>query len=147
MRHLENQGEKEQKMNNLNITIAEADMIISKFLPSTAAMRISWEKFKDADKEAYLNQAIAKISSFKIKKSIHPDILKSVIALEACTTSEFTDEIDQRKILQAAGVTSYSVTGLSESFETSETKNDKKLISETAEKLLKPYLIGMVNIT
>lgn len=141
------------------ITVAEADIIIADYFPAFHKWRTAWEALTAADKNGYLNQALAKLESIAYigrkanpKQPLQfprkgqdgiPEGVKQAQAIEACATVSMAGAADQRAQLQAQGITSFSAGNLSETYGKT-ASGAGKLFSILARELLQPYLLGVV---
>jgi hypothetical protein len=141
------------------VTAAEADAIITAWLPSSDAQRAAWAALSTADKEAYLLQAAAWIEGLPFSGCIYsldqqmqfprdyndtgevPDAVKKAQALEAAASVGMTAQAAKRAQLRAMGVTSFSAGSLSETYGA---LSGNGLFSPMAAQLLRRYQMGGV---
>lgn len=141
------------------VTAAEADSIIADYYPASHKWRTAWEGLSAADKNAYLNKALAKLESIayigrkadpnqplqfpRLGQPAVPEYVKQAQALEACASVSMADAADQRAQLQAQGITSFSAGNLAETYGKT-ASGAGKLFSLLARELLEPYVLGVV---
>lgn len=145
------------------ITTTEVLELIEGLLPTSDPDYAAWSSLtKEADKTAFLAQAMSRIESLhysgrpavlsqttnfpRFGQTAVPNEVKQALALEACACSSFAanTEARQREQLQSQGVVSFTAGRLSESYGSRNKRTN--LRSDMAQYLLMPYLAGGVRL-
>jgi hypothetical protein len=135
------------------VSLAEANEYFSNRLHADA-----WAEASDADKEKALQQATKAIDRQRLNghktnpsqplafprypDTEIPEVVKEACCEEALAILERGNS--QRRKLQQEGVQSFSIGNLSETFAAGAGRG---MLSQEAKELLRPWLIGAVNIT
>lgn len=147
------------------VTIEEANEYIAKFYTTTDSLRIQWEAMPDEDKEVYLRRAFQQINKlpytgcpknpkqtlpFPRKENWGPGSMDAVKAAQVEQGFSQTNEVANQEFatrieLRRAGVTSYRIGDLSETFESgmpSDSNGNFFGLAENAYNYLSKWLTG-----
>lgn len=144
------------------VTAAEADTVIAGLMLFADARRTAWEALTAADKEICLAQALNRIEALTYRggkasagqtlqfpragQDGVPAAVKQAQAMEACAGLGMAEEAAKRAQLRAQGIRSFSAGKLSETYETGGTGALGSLYSAEAQRLLKPFVLGVAPI-
>lgn len=144
------------------ITAEEADTVIAGLMLSADARRAAWEALTAADKEICLEQALLRIEAvpYRGRKAAEgqtlqfpragqdgvPAAVKLAQAMEACAGLGMAEEAAKRAQLRAQGIRSFSAGKLSETYDSGGTGALGTLYSAEAQRLLKPFVLGVAPI-
>lgn len=145
-------------------TLEEVNKYIQENYLSTDMLRIAWDSLSDEDREVYIRRAFQQINALPYtgRPSARNQVLSfprcpwspedwtAVKLAQACQAFSLSDtnaqaDMEQRKALQRAGVKSYRIGDLSETFGgigSGTTASTLFGLSETSYNLLKKWLQG-----
>lgn len=145
------------------ITESQASNMLSYLIPGKSVPSVAWKASTPNDREACIRMAMGKIESKKYSgrkqspdqalsfprhtQDTVPEAVKQAVVLEAaslCATMS-NDEFMRAQAMQAQGIASYSVEAFSISFE-STAKSARDDLCPEAQRLVKPYLLGVARI-